>query len=64
MAPSSQSVQSHATIVAHGFFRSFTNQTDRLGDSLQSGLAELWATNVFFTELFSYGILGDPAVKN
>ena len=64
MAPSSQSVQSHATIVAHGFFRSFTNQADRLGDSMQSGLAELWTTNVFFTELFSYGILGDPAVRN
>jgi hypothetical protein len=63
VAPSSESAQIYATKVADGFFAEFTNTTTRLGDSLAAGLTKLWQFNPNPSELWSYGILGDPALK-
>jgi hypothetical protein len=63
MAPASESIQARANELAVGFFREFTNQTTRLGDSLSAGLTQLWQSNPNSYELWFYGILGDPALK-
>jgi hypothetical protein len=63
MAPASESVQIFAEKIAAGFFAEFTNETTRLGDSLKAGLTNLWNFNPNVSELWSYGILGDPALK-
>lgn len=63
MAPASESIQARANELAVGFFREFTNQTTRLGDSLSAGLTRVWQSNPSSHELWFYGILGDPALK-
>ena len=63
MAPAAESVQPYAERVAYGFYLEFTNETTRLGDSLNLGLLNLWNFNKNASELWSYGILGDPALR-
>lgn len=63
VSPAAESAQVYATKVAEGFFIEFTNTTTRLGDSLAAGLTKLWQFNPNPSELWSYGILGDPALK-
>lgn len=63
MAPASESANVFAQKIADGFWIEFTNQTTRLGDSLNAGLLTLWQFNPNPSELWSYGILGDPALR-
>lgn len=62
VAPASESVQSVAERLASGFFAEFTNRTTRLGDSLLAAFYAQWTNNPNMSELWSYGILGDPAL--
>ena len=62
VAPASESAHVYAVKVADGFFAEFTNRNTRLGDALNAGLLKLWQFNPNPYELWSYGILGDPAL--
>jgi hypothetical protein len=65
VAPTVLSVQDYAESIAEGFMGEFTNQTTRLGDSMNAGLLHLWGPsgNQTAYELLSYEIIGDPALE-
>jgi len=63
VAPSVLSVQEYAEKIASGFMGEFTNQTTRLGDSMNAGLLNLWHWNDTAYELMCYEIFGDPALE-
>lgn len=62
VAPASESVQPVAERLASGFFAEFTNRTTRLGDSLLAAFYAQWTNNPSMSELWTYGIMGDPAL--
>jgi len=63
VAPTVLSVQTFAEKIAQGFMEEFTNQTTRIGDSLNAGLLNLWNWNSTAYELLCYQIFGDPALE-
>lgn len=63
LSASALSLQVAAAHYAEGFYRHFTNALPRtrLGDAIQSGLAELWSFSPNSQELLFYNLFGDPA---